>query len=132
MTSCKICIKPFKSWDIPLLIYPQYKNSTANEEMCMSCFYWWQHIKYRSNGDLTPNGERVARINGEAYIVGHEDLSKYDYNFRGYGGAKFLISFFDGTIVTTTNLWSNGPIPQRFRVELPDNAQFISEEPLAA
>src|SRR5205823_2378018 len=44
--------------------------------------------------------------------------------FRGFGGTRFVIEMFDGTRFVTTNLWTQGEIPDRFRHLLPDNARF--------
>jgi len=63
--------------------------------------------------------ETAVIINGRCYHIGDEDSKSY---FRGFGGALFIIEFFDGRVVRTTNLWENGVIPPRYRV--PDNARF--------
>jgi hypothetical protein len=72
------------------------------------------------------NDPRVARIDGKHYIIGDENDPSY---FRGFGGSRFTIKFFDGPnagkTITTTNLWYQGMIPDDFRDELPNNAEFL-------
>ena len=64
-----------------------------------------------------------ARINGEHYVICNEFPPKGSP--RGHSGRKFAIQFNDGREVETTNLWSQGTIPDEFKDELPDNARFI-------
>jgi hypothetical protein len=52
------------------------------------------------------------------YTIENEDTEHY----RGFAGRRFVIRFHDGRIVETTNLWSNGIIPEHFRDRLLDNA----------
>ena len=60
-------------------------------------------------------------VNGVCYHMGDENEKSY---FRGFGGARFVIEFLsDGHRVTTTNLWCQGDIPERFYKS--DNAVFV-------
>jgi len=63
-----------------------------------------------------------VRIDGEHYMIAREDATGA---FRGHSGRKFTIRFDDGRTVTTTNLWSQGTIPEEFKSDLPDNARFL-------
>ena len=54
---------------------------------------------------------------GEVYSVGRAD----DYP-KGYGGARWLIAFFDGREIITDSLWSLGGIDPEWRFRLPNNA----------
>lgn len=58
-------------------------------------------------------------VNGRCYHIGAEDSKS---SFRGFGGAPWIIEFFDGRVVHTTNLWCNGTIPSELGVQ--DNAKF--------
>lgn len=82
------------------------------EELCFHCNFWQEKVDIKDRDD-------VARIDGYHYIVGRE-TEKYN---KGHSGREFLIRFFDGREVRTTNLWSQGKIPERF--DLPDNAEFM-------
>lgn len=62
-------------------------------------------------------------INGVHYV--HNGMSKSKY--RGMGGSEYTIKLNGGAIVKTNDLWHQGDIPQEFRDELPDNAEFVKE-----
>lgn len=62
-------------------------------------------------------------IEGHAYGIGDEKPGTPS-SMRGFAGRRFDIEFFDGRKVTSHNLWSQGPIPERFRDRLKDNAAF--------
>lgn len=94
--------------------------SSASKEMdvkqlCFHCNYWADIIA----GDSNEYINTFVVANGRHYVIGDENNNDY---FRGFGGSKFTIKFFDGRIVKTSNLWYQGEIPERFRDELPDNA----------
>ena len=100
------------------------KSSYAHKNICGSeCFA----IDYWNDKVLLQDNPRVVRVNGEHYYIGKESLEKNNNNksFNGFGGRKFVVKFFDGRFVKTTNLWHNGKIPKEFRKSLPDNAEFV-------
>jgi hypothetical protein len=85
---------------------------------CFDCSFWVRKI------NLT--GEDIARrvvVEGQHYMVAPEDGS-----FKGFGGRRFHIRFFDGREIDTGNLWHQGIIPVRFREAMPDNAVFVWAE----
>ena len=85
--------------------------------LCFFCEFWNDKVPIK---DL----DTVARINGEHYIIMPEsDLP----SIRGFGGERFKIRFFDGREVITHNLWYQGVIPEAFKDDLPDNAEFVQE-----
>lgn len=105
--NCIICGKEIK------------KSSYTNAILCSSeCF----HINFWNEKVEGKDDPRVVRIKGEQYYIGDENSTSY---FRGCGGAKFKIRFFDDREVTTTNLWYNGTIPDSHKELLPDNAEFV-------
>lgn len=73
------------------------------------------------------NPARRAVIDGKHYLIAPETTHPHD--FRGHGGRTFIIEFFDGRTVTTTNLWSQGRIPPKWREKFPDNARFQPQPP---
>lgn len=87
--------------------------------LCFRCAFWSEKV---DNRDLP----EVARIGGGHYTVAPEGGPSHR---RGFGGERFTIRFFDGREVTTTNLWHQGEIPDDFRAELPDNAEFVRTQP---
>lgn len=83
--------------------------------LCHTCTFWTEKTVFLS----TPH---VARIDGKHYSIGPENVGPF---MRGMGGREFIIKFDDGRTVTTTNLWSQGSIPDNFKALLPDNAVFV-------
>lgn len=71
------------------------------------------------------NHPNNVRVRGEHYTICIEDIG---HAKRGFNGDRFNIKFSDGRLATTTNLWSQGTIPERFRERLPDNAKFIGKD----
>ncbi|MEV0994602.1 hypothetical protein [Nonomuraea sp. NPDC050202] len=62
-------------------------------------------------------------VDGEHYYLCEETGS---LRFRGFGGHRFHIEFFDGRRATTTNLMHQGRIPAKYRERFPDNARFVT------
>lgn len=98
------------------------KSSYCEDIVCSSeCFtkkYWLDRVNNKDS-------KTQVVINGFMYQIGEENSSVYS---RGFDGARFEIEFFDGRKIITTNLWSNGPIPDEFKEMLPDNAKWIEPE----
>ena len=44
----------------------------------------------------------------------------------GFGGHEFYIRKFDGTLIKSNNVWHQGKIPEHFRKDLPDTADFLT------
>lgn len=85
---------------------------------CFHCGFWMVYEESQDN-------PRHAIIDGMHYMVGAEEASR---DFRGFAGRKFIVNFFDGRVVETTNLWHQGTILPWFRDRMPDNAEFgVSE-----
>lgn len=97
------------------------KSSYTNAILCSSeCFginFWNKYVQIKDD-------PQVVRINGEHFYIQDENSKSI---FRGHGGTKFKIRFFDGREITTTNLWCQGDIPEDYKDLLPDNAEFIKE-----
>lgn len=94
------------------------EEALSNNKLCFTCNFWTEKVrkKYASTS---------VRINQIHYFIDVNEERKS--HCKGFGGAKFVIKFFDGRIVTTTNLWCQGTVPDDFRNDLPDNAEFIKE-----
>lgn len=85
------------------------------KNVCFECAFWiWQH-------DLDKAGNReFAIIDGAHYV-----LCPSTTGIKGNCGRKYTIRFKDGRTVECDNLWHQGIIPERFREQMPDNAEFI-------
>lgn len=82
------------------------------QELCPECAFW----VYR----ITTNSPSMFQANGHAYVIGKDA----DYP-KGFSGREWEIRFFDGRVWRTNSLWSNGPVPERFRDRQPDTAELI-------
>lgn len=103
---CPICGKEEK---------PYYDDSSIKERgECVSCHSWRKRLPLVKNSN-------VAIIDGTFYTIGDENDPS---SCRGFGGDKFVINFKDGRQVTTTNLWCIGDIPEYWKPQFPDNADF--------
>lgn len=88
--------------------------------LCFNCSFWSGTVKAYNAG------ERIV-IDGRMYFIGPEDKPIL-FKHRGYGGNKFYIKKLSTEeIITTTNLWHNGKVPEIFRDQLMDNAEFVKE-----
>lgn len=81
--------------------------------LCFDCLFWFQRVEEKDQ-------PTSVRIQGRHYIIHADDASKP----HGFGGNLMTIEFFDGHIVETRNLWTQGIIPEKYRDKLPDNARF--------
>lgn len=81
---------------------------------CFTCNHWIGLIERAAEG-------RSVIVDGTHYMLGDELAGPF---MRGFGGSRFRIIFSDGHLATSTNLWCQGRIPDRFRERLPDNATF--------
>ena len=107
---CEICGKEFSKRQY----YEPYEKICSSE--CFDKKFWFDRIKDK-------NDSKSVIINHHAYWIGDENDKS---SFRGYDGHKFVIKFFNGRQITTTNLCDNGDLPKEFWVKLPDNAEFIA------
>lgn len=104
-TICPVCGQPIKD------------NYVINGK-CFTCDFW----EKRLIDDAEYPEHTVCIIDGAHYIIEDENDTSC---FRGFAGRKFIIKFNDGTIVTTTNLWYQGVIPENFKDKFPNNAEFV-------
>ena len=98
---------------------PDVEQFLLDARLCFNCGFWLEKIMWAASGDRTEDGRRVARAKGQHYVIS-PDVA---HGFKGYGGHKFVVRFHDGSEVTTCNMWHQGPIPERFASQLPDNAE---------
>ena len=100
------------------------------ERLCSTC-YFWTHLPTASGIVVIADGchyeigeteQACARRCGFPTMDGR---LRSDYrHVLGHGGAEFTVVLNDGRRIVTTNLWTQGPIPEHFRDRLPDNARF--------
>jgi hypothetical protein len=90
------------------------RSEILASNLCFSCNLWSKRAAVKDT-------KNHIVVNGSWYTISEETSNSY---FRGYGGAKFTIKRGEETIVST-NLWCGGDVPDIWRSEIPDNAQFI-------
>ena len=100
---CKICGK-------------ETNDTICNDNDCWRDHFWQEIIAEKD--------EHII-IDNNCYAIGDENVGKWE--MRGFDGRKFTIKLSDGTIITTTNLWHQGTVPEKFRASLPNNAEFVNE-----
>ena len=105
--NCVICNKELEE--------SSYSHKVICNDKCFYIDFWNDKVKIKDN-------KNTVRIDGKHYHIGNENSRS---SFRGFGGDKCIIKFFDGREVVTTNLWHNGTIPESHKELLPDNAKFI-------
>lgn len=76
--------------------------------------------------DIIFNKSKYAVINGECFCDGGDRPDITDTWELGHSGRRFNIRYFDGREITTNNLWYQGTIPDEYRDELKDNAEFVN------
>lgn len=97
-------------------------NYTDNRKMiernmCFSCNLWTDRIKSSKAANVMIVDHTLYSIHGE----------EGTFAFRGFGGHKFTFRLLDSKEErVSTNVWSGGPIPERFWDEIPDNAEIIN------
>lgn len=111
MVDCRICGETTQA-----TYTDEVKNEMVDQELCFTCLFWTKKVAEK-------NDPTHFVCNGDHYVIG--PVVNYSLNCRGFGGRKFVIQFNDGRQVTTTNLWHQGKVPDRFISELPDTAIFI-------
>lgn len=76
-------------------------NSMVEKKLCFDCLFWEDHKK----DDLGDDKDRFVIVDGSHYLLGVEDANPRHGCGRGYGGSTFLIDFFDGRKIKSTNVW---------------------------
>lgn len=92
-------------------------KTTKNDTTSLDSF-WKEKIK-----DFKRKNPDQVIVNGFHYYIGPENTPT---NWKGMNGDLYIVEFFDGRVVETTNLWCQGNIPERYRDALPDNAVFVA------
>lgn len=122
--------KPKNStFEAHVLLTP-YQASVVDELFKKDNFtaaFWAEKIALYNSNDTTADGEPVARINGEHYIL----VPDHEGMFKGMGGRRITIEFTEGAhkgkVITCRNTWAQGTIPSELHHLLPDNATFVRD-----
>lgn len=105
---CDRVFSPLNYYDIPRIV---------REGTCPQCTFWLDYVK-------TKNNPTYVRCNGRHYQITSNKVSN---SLK----ATYVIRFLDDdSVVATEQLTYQGVIPEHFRVYLPDNAIFMSNDPI--
>lgn len=89
------------------------------EQLCFLCDGWLR-IAEKHNG--TP--QQVVTPEYQHYVIGKGGGPA---SCRGFGGTKWAVSFTDGRIVQTDDLWQQGQVPEWLRDRFTPNGTIVSE-----
>lgn len=105
--ACKECGAP----DDAEVVQP-VREALLRDQLCHTCGIWTSRL------DLNTATDAVF-ANGRMYSIGNGRGPK---SVHGFGGAEWVITFTDGRIVETDDLWDGGEVPEWFRDRFPTNA----------
>jgi len=95
------------------------KSIMEAEGVCFHCAFWIEKIRLHDN--------RTFIINGTRYHCAGTCDPKVTGVYKGHGGRKFKIKKNDSDeIYETDNLWCQGDVPEHFKEEIPNNAEFVN------
>lgn len=97
----------------------QYSNAVLCSSKCFHKYFWKEVIAEKDNYII---------VNGKCYYDGGNVDNPNQHMFLGFSGRRFWIHFFDRRTITTNNLWYQGEIPDEFRSELPNTAEFYTPD----
>ena len=98
---------------------PRVNEKLKAESLCFTCDHWSHFV------ESDPSDPNALVIKGRHFIVGDEEYG--GTSLSGFAGQRFTIEKVSGERLVTTNLWTQGEIPERFRDRLLDNAKFIGK-----
>lgn len=110
------CAKCGKMYDTKYIEPTKSEMLAANH--CFYCNFWSAHAKQK-------NHPQVARVRGTHYWVNKSKPVGYQGSM-GHGGRKFKVRWNDGREMESNDVWCQGDIPDVWREELPDNAEFLA------
>lgn len=94
-----------------------YPNQLRAADLCFDCFFWLQRSR-----ELKKRPWKYFVAKGCFYTIGDT------YRGDGFGGARWTVSWPDGHVEDTRNLWHGGDVPQQWRERLPDTATLESRQ----
>lgn len=101
-----------------------YTNNSelVEPQMCHTCNFWREKLELMKRD--FPRHKRFL-ADDTVYFI---DAENSNDSFRGYGGARVRVTFPDGAVVYSTNLWCNGEpgreFPERLEMFKPYEAKL--------
>jgi hypothetical protein len=88
---------------------------------CWHCKFWIDRIERKASAAGGRKSEPFVSDDFGYYGIGTATTPS---NHNGFGGSWFTVTFHDGRVVETCDLWSGGSVPERFRDRLVPTASF--------
>lgn len=115
--TCSVCGK-----EQPLHFYADINAQLVEHQMCFNCNFWRKKLELMKKD--FPNHKRFL-AGDTVYCIASENTSGH---FRGFSGARVRVTFPDGVVVYSTNLWCNGEpgreVPERLEMFKPYEAKL--------
>ena len=112
---CKICGQYEENTDWN----DEYTKMLDEQQLCFTCNHWRQQHEW----DKERGEHNWAVVDGHHYVL--EDPAPEESPFKGFGGHKVTVKFFDGTVKECSNLWHQGEILNPYWKNLmPNNAEI--------
>ena len=92
---------------------PDLRQRLLEHGLCFTCEFWQEKVNWRA-------GDDPHAFVGQDFV--HYRIGEEGAPYPGFGGRTFEVAFDDGRRVTTSNLWCQGQIPERWRGRLSPNA----------
>lgn len=89
----------------------------SKRNVCSKCAFWMDKIAHPDIGN---------EVIGSHYYIVYPFVKRPNNVIKGSEGKEFYIRRFDGTLIKSNNIWHQGEIPEHFRKQLPDTANFLS------
>lgn len=101
-------------------MFDQYLDETGqfSEDL-----FWEEKVLWANHGDRSPEGFHCIR-NAHHHFVAEPGIFP-PTGFMGHGGARMRWVGSDGVVYESNDVWAQGEIPERFRDQLPDNAEWV-------
>lgn len=111
--------------------YIGFEAERAPLPFCWDCQFWVSRVAEVRAGTRRGVGRQgtpvvVDRLHGQDHVFVGIGQSRTPSSHNGYGGSWFTLTFTDGRVVETCDLWNGGQVPERFRDRLPVTATVTS------
>lgn len=93
-------------------------ETMLKQHVCFNCAFWMNIINSQA-----PPGQIII---GHTYYIAHPYVKRPLNRIKGNNGKEMYIRIFNGELIKSNNVWCKGEIPEQFREQLPDTANFLS------
>jgi len=95
-------------------------DELRRRQTCFTDTFWAEHSERTDK-------RRIVTPDFVHYSLGDEDALPKRGVGRGFDGSKFRVTYTDGRVVWTTNLWYQGSVPEHWRGRFTPNAEVVSD-----